>query len=367
MGSLLPRRAARNLVAIGAVASVALIGAACSKSDNSATGATKGSETTTTNAAASGGADAPARPSPGCGTARPALAGTKTTIKVAGADRWWLMTAPAQTTDSKPVPLVVDLHGLLEGAAIHTAMSGMPAFGAKNGFAVAEPNGTGSPIHWDIVTDKTKNVDLQFILQMVTDIGKTSCIDTARVYATGLSNGAFLTSTLACSASDVFAAFAPVSGVQFNQDCPWKRSVPILVFHGTDDRILKFNGGFGGIPGFSKDAADPTKGTPLAYDLDGPGYPEAVRQLAAHNKCEAKPTDSTTKTGETATPEIIRRTYSCPAGADVVFDVIVGGGHAWPGSATSKATAAVVGPTTMKLDANAEIWSFFQKFSLPQG
>ena len=62
---------------------------------------------------------------------------------------------------------------------------------------------------------------------------------------------------------------------------------------------------------------------------------------------------------------VIRRTYHCPAGAEVVFMIIQGGGHSWPGSAFSASIAKIVGPTTTEIDATREIWQFSQHCRLP--
>ncbi len=67
------------------------------------------------------------------------------------------------------------------------------------------------------------------------------------------------------------------------------------------------------------------------------------------------------------TDEVIHRVYDCPAGADVEFYIVLGGGHAWPGSTFSQAIASVVGYTTMDISATELAWSFFQRFQLPCG
>ena len=59
---------------------------------------------------------------------------------------------------------------------------------------------------------------------------------------------------------------------------------------------------------------------------------------------------------------MIHRVYDCPDGAAVELYIIVGGGHAWPGSQFSKSIEKIVGPTTTEIDANDLIWAFFQRF-----
>ena len=50
--------------------------------------------------------------------------------------------------------------------------------------------------------------------------------------------------------------------------------------------------------------------------------------------------------------------------APVVFWLINGGGHTWPGT-EGVMDAAFFGPTNMDIKASAEIWDFFSHLSLP--
>ena len=81
--------------------------------------------------------------------------------------------------------------------------------------------------------------------------------------------------------------------------------------------------------------------------------------MAERNGCDPTPTDTQ------ATDEIIHRVYDCPAGADVEFYIVVGGGHSWPGSAFSQAIESIVGHTTFDIHASEEAWAFFEHFQLP--
>jgi polyhydroxybutyrate depolymerase len=62
--------------------------------------------------------------------------------------------------------------------------------------------------------------------------------------------------------------------------------------------------------------------------------------------------------------QIILRTYRCPTGSGVAFYIILGGGHAWPGSKFSQEISSVTGYTTFQIDATQVIWAFFQRFRL---
>jgi len=279
-------------------------------------------------------------------------------MQVGGRERFFILTTPPAHDGKTPIPLVVDFHGLSEGAQVHTAMSNYTPLAQSEGFAVAFPNGSGQPVRWD-TNPSPDNQDLAFVDAMLAQLENTLCIDTSRVYATGLSYGAIMTSFLTCQRSGTFAAVAPVAGLMAPEPCEQSRKVPILAFHGTADPILAFNGGGGNIPGISPAQPGATTTTVPNANLDGPGFPANAKTWAERYGCDPKPTDN--KVSE----HVLRRVYTCPKDAEVEFVAIIGGGHAWPGSEFSKAIGNIVGETTTEIDATKESWKFFQQHQLP--
>ena len=124
----------------------------------------------------------------------------------------------------------------------------------------------------------------------------------------GLSNGAMMTSVLACIRADRFAAFAPVAGLTDLRRVPARRPVSILAFHGTADPILIFNGGVGDLSVISGgDATRPVeraRGRPRRRGLPRQRPGRGPRPLG----CDPGSTD------EQVTDEIIGRTWACPEG-----------------------------------------------------
>lgn len=306
-----------------------------------------------TEPAGGSGADGsgPAVPSEGCGSAPHGPVDTQRVDTTSdGVERYYLVTAPE---DEEPLPLVVDLHGFTEGADIHVQQSALGAYGLEQGFVTAFPNGTGEPVQWDVSGGESP--DLAFIDLVIDEVTAGRCIDTSRIYATGLSMGAFMTSLLACERADRFAAFAPVNGLQLPATCQPSRPVPLLTFHGTSDPILLFNGGIdtssftGGEPG-------PGSSIPPA-DLDGEGYPATAAGWAELQGC-TDPTDA-------VDGPVVDRTWTCPDGAAMEFVIIEGQGHGWPGSDFARQIEGIVGPTVDGIDANERMWSFFQRHQLP--
>lgn len=297
--------------------------------------------------------------SPGCGTSQQgAVEAEEHKMSLSGAERFYLLTTPAAHDGHTPLPLVLDFHGLAEGAQVHTKMSNFGAVAQKEGFVVAFPHGSGTPVKWDTSAPPKPNEDLAYVDAMLTKLGADLCIDTSRVYSTGLSYGAIMTTFLLCHRAEKFAAVAPVAGLQAPKGCAPKRTVPILTFHGTADPILKFDGTVDVTAIFGKqdDGSSTTTTTP---DLNGVGYATNVAEWAANNGCDDEATDTK------VTESVVHRVYSCPAGADVEFDIIIGGGHAWPGSEASRGIEKIVGHTTFDINASEEAWKFFKRFQLP--
>jgi len=336
----------------------AVLVAGCSGNDD---GDDSGSRADEEQAPAESAASVEPSPSAGCeGPATTQSDLVESTMEVRAVARRFLLSAPAWEAGGEPRPLVVDFHGLAEGADVHAQMSQLGPLGVEEGFVTVFPHGTGQPVAWNTGTDVEANDDLAYVAAVLDQVEAEQCVDLTRVYATGLSNGAMMSSTVACTMADRFAAVAPVAGIMLPDPCEPGRPVPVLTFHGTADPILLFNGGvntaaLGDALGGDTSATTTT----VAPDLDGEGYPATVRGWASLNGCDEEAHD------EQVSEEVIRRTYDCPDDGPVVFYIVEGGGHSWPSSEFSDSIAQVVGPTTFDVDATQEIWTFFQDFRLP--
>jgi len=73
---------------------------------------------------------------------------------------------------------------------------------------------------------------------------RNACVDGAHAYATGISSGGAMTTSLACRASDVFAGFAPVAAEFYYEGyCGAAKPRPMIIFHGTADPVVPYAGG----------------------------------------------------------------------------------------------------------------------------
>ena len=345
----------RARVLAGVVLLVALALTACSSGG--------GSKATPACPAADGGGTSvvTARgPSAACHGAAALTAGDqKVTLSSAGADRWYWRHVPPSYVASTPIPVVLDFHGYSEGADIHRMMSSLESFGDQHSFVTITPQGVGPVARWDT---KLGSKGMKFVGDLLDDVERTLCVDQSRVFATGLSNGAFMSSAIACEYSDRVAAVAPVAGISKIDGCAPKRPVPVIAFHGTADGFVAYDGGVGArvasLP--APDGSGKTIGEVggAQRPAKGPSIPQKTAAWAERNGCAPKVQQTT------VTADVTLLSYSCPKGADVELYRVTGGGHTWPGSKFSQQIESIVGPTTMSISANELMWKFFQAHPL---
>jgi len=247
---------------------------------------------------------------------------------------------------TKPLPLVLNLHGSGSDGAQQELFTGMDATADAAGFVVAYPQGAISvdggyawnvpkePLVTGAAVPKGTPSDVAYLASLVTQLESRYCIDRTRVYATGFSGGARMASQVACDLSTTFAAVAPVSGLRLPSQCPSKRDVPVLAFHGTAD------------------AVDPFAGHGLAYWTYS--IPTAAARWAVHDGCAAKPVSMTN-------PGFAVTTYTgCKQGSAVELYAISGEGHEWPGGpAMPTRITRLLGPQSQAVNADTLIWRFF--------
>jgi len=286
----------------------------------------------------------------GCGQA--AAPGSTVYHLVSGGHlRLVIVHVPAGYTGKTAVPLVLNLHGSESTAQAQEAFSGLDVTSDTDGFIVAYPQAlipAGPGYDWNIpgvpllggqYPPANAANDITFLTGLVHSLAAKYCVDTRRVYATGMSGGARMSSQLACDASQTFAAVAPVSGLRLPSPCPATRPVPVIAFHGTADPVDPFNG-------------------------NGEAYwtysvPQAAARWATRDGCG---TPRTVKaTGYTLTDYA-----TCQAGTAVELYALTGEGHEWPGGPTMPAAVTkALGPQSNAVDANITMWAFFQHHQLP--
>jgi polyhydroxybutyrate depolymerase len=283
--------------------------------------------------------DPPDAPVSGTCEGRPALPADDTwQLDFGGTTRSVKVHVPPTYDPAIATPVVLNFHGYTMNAQWQADMTRMDAKSDAAGFIAIHVDGTGSPRGFNAgdccgsaVTDDVDDVGL--VVAILDRLASDACLDTARVYSTGFSNGGFLSHRLACELADRIVAIAPVSGVMGMDTCTPSRPVPVMQIHGTDDLIVPYDGG--GLSGFRS-------------------VDDTVADWAARNGCTGAP-EQTYQQGDAT---CVTHT-GCTGGADVIRCTIDGGGHQWPGGEGFPGG----GHLSTDLIATDAMWDFFASHS----
>jgi polyhydroxybutyrate depolymerase len=174
-------------------------------------------------------------------------------LSVGDLTRTYLVHVPKSYDGKQPTPVLLVFHGGGSNAEQMVHFCGMNEKADKEGFLVVYPNGTGRLEK--LLTFNAGNCcgyamekkidDVAFVRALLDDLEKVAKVDSKRIFATGMSNGAMITYRLASELSDRIAAVAPVAGPMGTDTCNSRRPVPVMHFHGTDDDFAPFKGGKG--------------------------------------------------------------------------------------------------------------------------
>jgi polyhydroxybutyrate depolymerase len=260
-----------------------------------------------------------------------------------GRERSVLLHVPPGHDSATPAMLVLNFHGITMTAEEQAALSGMSAVADAHDFLVAYPSGIGKS--WNAGPSccgdaQSQNIDdVLFVRDVLDTIGLAHAVDPKRIFATGMSNGAFFTHRLGCELADRIAAIAPVAGVLGDDPakCHPARPVSVLDFHGTSDVVVPYDGWGSFLFGFVT-------------------APATVNAWRALDHC-GEPT-ALLRRGDTTCIAA-----ACEANAGVTFCSIDGGGHSWPGSRADDPSN--VGPVSSYIDASAMIYDFFRMHGMP--
>jgi polyhydroxybutyrate depolymerase len=273
------------------------------------------------------------------------------TVEVGGSVRSYRLHVPAGPGPTGPMALVVALHGGGDNGASLQSHVGLDAIADREGFLVVYPDGCGRLDHilltWNAgnccgyALDEEVD-DVAFIRALVEHLSTTYSIDLHRVYVTGISNGGMMSYRLACEASDLLAAVAPVVGA-LSVECEPPEPVSVLAIHGTADQHVLFGGG---APVASFDTHERVDRS-VHYTLTF---------WAARDGCSLEP-------DREQAGVVIHEVYpDCPTGLGVELLAIDGGGHVWPGTSNVSSERDEI---SQALDAGEALWAFFKAHPKP--
>jgi polyhydroxybutyrate depolymerase len=257
-----------------------------------------------------------------CG--QPAPGHTTVTLVSSGVERSYRLHVPAGYAGGR-VPLVLNFHGSYGAPEDQAALSGFDALADREGFVVAYPQGVFASAEsargWN-TSDQDGGVDdVQFVRDVIADVGTKLVVDGNRVYATGFAAGGRMSSRLACELGDVLAAAAPVAGLQYPDGCVPAGAVSIVAFHGKADTVSRY---------VLTDDSPSDRRT---------GVEAAAERWRAALECPAGAMEG----GFAREPGLVLRVYPpCAGGADFMLYVSESDGHVWPAGASER------------------IWSFFK-------
>ncbi|MBN1284584.1 MAG: prolyl oligopeptidase family serine peptidase [Anaerolineae bacterium] len=262
--------------------------------------------------------------------------------------RRYLVHVPPGYVHGEPMPLVLNFHGLGATPRGEMLLSQMSDQADAEGFIVVYPEGYGDTFErrgWFYLPTSTRTdqdelpYDVQFIRDLIDVLPRFLSIDPARIYATGMSNGAGFANRLGCDLAGKIAAISGVSGAyQYGAPCRPSRPLPVMILHGKADQIAPYGGT-----------------ATVSYPV-----PDLAAQWSARNGCAS---DSEVFYEEGA---VTGQAWSgCLDDAEVVLYTIEDGGHTWPGGTPFEASIDM-GLTSTEISANDAMWDFFMAHSMPE-
>jgi len=261
-----------------------------------------------------------------------------------GIERDYILYVPEIYDGSTAVPLVLNFHGFGSSASQQMFYGDFRDIADTEGFLLVHPEGT------TLIGNQFWNVGFPGLSSTIDDVGFTEAlidelatlytIDLDRVYATGMSNGGFMSFLLACQLSEKIAAVASVTGSMTQDtfdDCNAQLPTPVLQIHGTEDDVVSYNENNLSLP-----------------------IPNVISYWVDHNNCETTPTTTTLPDVDVSDGSTIE--YSVYEDGDNGITTehmkVIGGGHTWPGSILNSAG------TNQDIDASMEIWLFFSRYDI---
>lgn len=265
-------------------------------------------------------------------------------IKSGGIYRTYRLYIPAIYNGSTARPLVFNLHGYTSNAAAQQQYTIFEPIADTANFLMVFPQGTkdgSNQPFWNAGMSASLVNDIAFLNALIDSLDLTYNIDLNAVYSCGMSNGGFMSHTLACESSNRFTAIASVTGsiftTQYGSNCHPTRPVPVMQISGTADATVPYNGASGMMP------------------IDS-----VVKYWVTKNNCN--PTAAFNNVPNTNTSDGCMAEHYVYSGGNLGSSVelykVIGGGHTWPGS------PFVIGTTNQDFYASKEIWRFFRQYRL---
>ena len=245
----------------------------------------------------------------------------------------------------EPIPLMLAFHGAYDDARGTSVYYGFSKLADREHFIVALSAGVARQVLGAEARAARRRGAVRALLNRME---RASCIDSSRVYATGVSNGGGFTARLACEMADRLAAIAPVAGgYDPLRRCKPARPLPLLEIHGTDDDVVPYEG-----------TGEHRRGSDSGF-LSVSGFLSQWTQLdgcrGAPKQCRPRGPASRTRPGAGARAEAWSSISSWRAPTT--------GGRAATRPRQARIRARRHDPTGV--DSAEEVWDFLSRFRLP--
>ncbi len=269
------------------------------------------------------------------------------TITVGGLQRSYTLRLPSIYDGITPLPLVICMHGGFGSGTQVENQSQLTLKAEQEGFVVVYPDGLGGALNirtWNAggccgYAMNNSIDDVGFIDALLDTLITSHSIDTVRIYATGMSNGGFMSYRLACELSERIAAIAPVSASMNIDVCQPNRPVPVISIHSYQDTSVPYSGGMG--DGVSNHYNSPQDSVLTAFAVHADCT--VLRDTLQHDAAMT-----------------VVRWHECDCQQEILHYITQDGGHSWHGG-----TGTGIGdPPSTTISANDLMWDFFQQHTL---
>ena len=267
-----------------------------------------------------------------------------------GLTRTYYIHLPQSYDKQHMVPLVLAFHGSSSTGKNLAQQTHLNTIADTGGFIAVYPDGYQQQWADGRGTTPPEQAgvnDVEFVSDLIDKLVGELAIDKSRVYVTGMSNGGIFSERLGCELASKITAIASVSGTmaaKTAQQCQPARSIPFMLFMGTNDNSVPFGGG----------EVDGNQGVDLLVA-------ETIQQWVANDECSTTPTITPAPSATNDGTSVSLMHYSsCKDNTDVMLYTIDGGVHTWPGSADTNQSSA----QSDRLDAGQVMWQFFQQYHL---
>lgn len=291
-------------------------------------------------------------------------------------ERQYYYYIPSYYEPGQKMPLMLALHGSGANALSQLYESNMEELAEKEGYIVIAPNSVAihndgtlsscgntlstigrsdmSYLRWNATPDDPQNMydvdDVKYLCDLIDLFVDYGYVDPDRVYASGLSHGAFMSLRLALEVPEKIAGVGIVAGLLVDKFAALEPTgqVKLVFIHGTADPVVPMGG--------------------LSYDMDNDGKPDFYYAKPLEDSIQwfiekygievadivsSKVPDTNTADGCT----IDRYGYQTADGSEPIVKYIVNnGGHTWPGG-TQYSPSYYIGSLCRDVQASELIWN----------